>query len=174
MPPGHPPVGGAGAGSQGAGASQEGPEVRIGPLTLTAPEGWVRRAPSNTMVDAEFALPRVEGDPEDGRVTISRAGGTVEANIARWENQFAEKPKAATEDVNVSGLKAVTVRLAGTLGGGGPMAKGGPDKPNSKMWGSVIPLPATNVFIKATGPQKTMERWDQSFGTFLKSLKTGQ
>jgi hypothetical protein len=147
--------------------------VRIGPLTLTAPEGWVRRAPANEFVQAEFALPKAEGDAEDGRLTISSVGGSVEGNVVRWESQFKEKPKAQTEDSSVSGLKVVTVRLAGTLsGGGGPMAKGGPDKPNSKLWGAVVPLPTTNVFIKATGPQKTMERWDQSFGTFLKSLKS--
>src|SRR5262245_57113455 len=52
LPPGHPPLGGESSppprdGGAQSGASSEGPEVRIGPLTLTAPEGWVRRAPSS-------------------------------------------------------------------------------------------------------------------------------
>jgi hypothetical protein len=54
------------------------------------------------------------------------------------------------------------------------MAKGGPEKPNSKMWGACDPASRHERLPQGHRPQKTMERWDQSFGTFLKSMKTGQ
>jgi hypothetical protein len=175
LPPGHPTLPGAPpAEREGTGGAGAGREVEIDPLVLTAPEAWVRRTPSSGFVRAEFALARVEGDPEDARMTISTAGGAVDANIARWQAQFKENPPARTETTEVGGLRVVVVRLAGTLsGGGGPMVSAGPEKPNSRMWGAVVEMPGQEqkLFLKATGPAKTMERWEESCLSFLRTLR---
>ena len=147
-------------------------EVLAGPVIFTAPQGWVRRPPSSGILVAEFGLPRAEGDPEDGRFTVSSAGGSVQANIARWQSQFKEGPAPSTERREVEGFPVTTVRFAGTLVGG-PVAGGGGEKPNSRMWGAVIEVPGLEqkVFLKATGPQKTVDRWEESFGKLLDSLR---
>jgi len=153
-----------------------GQSLQVGPVTLTVPEGWVRKSPRPFTL-AVFGLPRAEGDPEDGGVTVSMAGGGIEGNISRWQGQFKENPAAQRETLEVGGMKATTVRLTGTFGGGGgPMVKSGPEKPNSKMWGAIIELPGQSqqLFLKAIGPAKTLDRWDQSLTEFLKSVRKTQ
>ncbi len=185
LPAGHPPVPAPAAGPPAAapaalaasppaatgGAARE---VQIGPLKLTAPEGWIAQ-PANPQfgVLAAFGLPRVEGDSEDARLTVSTVAGDLGQNLTRWQGQFKESPPVAPVVVDVAGMKVVTVRLAGTLKAGGPFMGGGAEKPNSKMWGAVLELPGQpqKVFLKATGPAKSMEKWDGSFAAFLNSLK---
>lgn len=75
-----------------------GGEVRVDGLTLTAPKGWPRKTPQSTLVQAEFVLPRAEGDALDGRLTLGVVGGSVEANIDRWKDQFGGKPEKANQE----------------------------------------------------------------------------
>ena len=83
-------------------------------ITLTAPAGWQRMQPSSSFVAAEFVLPRAEGDDADGRLTVSTAGGSVEANIDRWKGQFGPQAKQAPqEEIDVAGMKVTVVDLSG-------------------------------------------------------------
>ena len=66
--------------------------VELKAISLTAPRDWVRKPTSSDFVLAEFTLPRVEGDDWDGRLTVSTAGGDIEANIQRWRSQFGDEP----------------------------------------------------------------------------------
>ncbi len=187
LPAGHPPVPApssaaptkaaetaapAPAASSPAATGGSGREVQIGPLKLTAPEGWVV-LPANPQFGglAAFGLPRAEGDAEDARLTVSTVAGDLAQNLSRWQGQFKESPPVAPVIVDVAGMQVVTVRLAGTL----TSMSGGAPKPNSKMWGAVLELPGQpqKVYLKATGPAKSMDKWDGSFTAFLKSLKRG-
>src|ERR1041385_416666 len=64
-------------------------DLADGNITLTAPDGWVRKTPKVRFIDHEFAVPASKGETEEGRVTVMGAGGTIEANIDRWINQFS-------------------------------------------------------------------------------------
>ncbi len=50
---------------------------------------------------------------------------------------------------------------------------GGGDRPGWKLRGAVIEAPGASelIFVKATGPAKTIDRWEKSFGEFLASLR---
>ncbi len=151
-------------------------ELAVGPVALTAPEGWIRM-PARRFTIAVFALPRAEGDSEDGQITVSVVGGDNEQNIARWRGQFKENPPDQREEQTVAGMRAITVRLSGTFtGGGGPMTQSSAEKPDWKMWGTIIEVPGLDnpLFLKATGPGKTMNRWNESFGEFLNSLRNAK
>lgn len=179
LPPGHPavppaapafqggqaPEGESAAPQQGT-AGESGREVDAGPVTLTAPEDWVRQAPRQ-MTLAVFLLPRAEGDLEDGDMAVSAAGGSVEANIERWRSQFKESPRPVKGEAFAGGFRVTTAVLDGTYAG-----RSG-EKPGFRMWGAIVEIPGENqlVFIKATGPVKTLGRWEKSFGDFLNSLK---
>ena len=52
-------------------------------------------------------------------VSVSRAGGTTEANIQRWIAQFDDVGRDARAEKTVRGLHVVTVDIAGTYVGGG-------------------------------------------------------
>ena len=170
-PQASPPPAVAAAPATATGAAER--SVQTGLVVLEVPEGWVRRPPASGFSIAEFGLPKVEGDAEDGRFTVSMAGGSVDQNVSRWRSQFKENPEPVTSSKDANGLKILSVQLAGTLLGGGPMARGGAEKPGSLMWGAVVQVPGSdqNVFLKATGPQKTLEHWKPGLEAVIQSLR---
>ncbi len=176
LPAGHPPISTAPkAASSAAVISSEGGPVVVGPIAFEVPKGIVQEAPENPMRLGQFRLPRAEGDVEDGLLTVSRAMGSVEANVERWRDQFDGKPEAKTAAKEVSGLKVSVVRIDGTFKGmGGPFAGGGGAKAGYRMWGAVIlnpQDPGQLVFLKGTGPKATMEKWDGAMEKLVGSLK---
>jgi hypothetical protein len=45
------------------------------------------------------------------------------------------------------------------------------NKPGFRLRAAVIETKEGPYFVKLTGPEKTVARWDESFMTFLKSLR---
>ena len=88
--------------------------MELDAITLTAPEGWGRKPTSSGFLLAEFTLPRADGDDWDGRLTVSSAGGDIEANIDRWRGQFGGKPSNETRrKIEADGLEIAIVDLSG-------------------------------------------------------------
>ena len=149
-----------------------GPDVDIDVLRLSAPEKWVRKQPRSTMLVAEFALPKAEGDAQDGRLTVMSAGGTIEENIDRWRKQFGGKPEKETKDeVELGGVTVTVVDFTGKYSDqAGPFAPG-VEREGYRMLGAIIPVKGQLYFVKAYGPEKTMDAQGEAFRNFLKTLK---
>jgi hypothetical protein len=146
--------------------------VELEAITLTAPADWTRTAPASTLVAAEFVLPRAAGDNEDGRITVSSAGGGVNANIDRWKGQFAPLRREAMPEVaDVAGFTVTLVDYSGDFDNRrGPFAP--PDlRPNYRMISAIIPVDAALYFVKATGPENTMATRAEEIRAFVRSLK---
>jgi hypothetical protein len=176
LPEGHPPIGagGGGGGAAEAPASDEGPEVKLGGITFTAPETWQRKAPQSSFIQAEFALPKAEGDDADGRLTVSSAGGSIEANIERWKGQFTKLENSHQEKIESAGVEATLVNLSGEFNDQrGPFAPA-VSRPNYRMIAAIIPLGEQPYFVKATGPQKTLEAHAEAIEQFVASAKRGE
>lgn len=140
------------------------------PLNIKAPQGWVQREPQVSLILAEFRLPKAEGDEADGRLTVSTAGGSIEANVDRWRGQFDDLQDKPSETIEVAGRQVTLVDLAGTYNDQrGPFAPG-EKRPNYRMLGAIIPLDGDDLFVKAYGPQKTMAAHEAAFKEFVKSL----
>jgi hypothetical protein len=157
--------------TQAENGSNQGPAaVELDAIRLTAPAAWTRKANDSSFVVAEFSLPRADGDSADGRMTISTAGGSVEANIDRWKGQFKPQPKSITqENVDIAGLKATIVELSGDFNDQrGPFGPG-ELRPNYGMIAAVIPVGGQLHFIKATGPQKTIASHASAIQQFIRS-----
>src|SRR5207302_1911498 len=73
------------SGSSGA-ATAAGPED----IAWDAPASWVSAPNPSTMRKATYKIPKAAGDAEDAELAVSSAGGGVDANIKRWEQQFGE------------------------------------------------------------------------------------
>jgi hypothetical protein len=164
--------------AEGAADDATGPEVEVGPMRLKAPEGWVRKPRKSEFTRAEFALPGAEGDPADGRLTVTIAGGTIKDNLERWRGQFGGKPtKEAQEQIQVDGVPVTLVDYTGSYsdqhvpGAPSPTVREGQD---SRMLGAVFDLGDRLLFVKALGPAKTMAAHAAGFRQFVTSLKTGQ
>lgn len=144
--------------------------VVLDAIRLTAPATWTRKASDSSFVAAEYSLPQADGDSADGRLTISTAGGSVEANIDRWKGQFKPQPQSISqEDVDIAGLKATIVDLSGDFNDQrGPFGPG-ELRPSYRMIAAVIPVGGQLHFIKATGPQKTIASHAASIQQFIRS-----
>ncbi len=67
----------------------KGPTAPTGPADVAydAPPSWTAGAAS-PMRKATYVIPRAAGDAEDGELSVSQAGGTVDQNVARWAQQL--------------------------------------------------------------------------------------
>jgi hypothetical protein len=154
-----------------------------GNIILTAPDGWVRKAPKVRFIDHEFGVPAAKGDTEDGRVTVMGAGGTVDANIDRWIGQFSQIDGSDTKNQvaeanrkkTISGLEIRFVDLSGTYK---EMSR--PFDPNAaaverkdyRMLAAIIASPTLgNYFIKFYGPRQTVTAHADEFGKMIDGLK---
>lgn len=153
-----------------------------GSLKFDVPQGWVSKPPASSMRVAEFSLPKAAGDAEDAAATIyffgAGQGGTVEANLTRWMDQMAQpdgapsKNVAKTTTLTAHSLTITVVDVPGTYTA--EMSPGSADhfnKPNFRLKAAVVETPGGLYYVKVTGPQKTIARWDESLTTFLKSLR---
>ncbi len=147
-------------------------EVHLDGVRLTAPTSWMRKPPRVEFIRAEFALPHAAGDAADGRLTVSVAGGTVQENIARWRQQFGDKPqKESQTQMQVAGTEVTLVDFSGKyLDQRGPFAPA-TECPDYRMLGAIFTVGGRLNFIKAYGPAKTMTARADEFRTFVGSLK---
>lgn len=151
-----------------------------GGLTFQTPAGWVSEPPASGMRYAQFKLPG-SGAADASLVVYFFGvgqGGSVDDNFNRWAGQMrqpdgkpAEKPK--TEKLTVNGLNVTLLDVSGTYTGsdmtGG--AAGQQEQPNSRMRAGVIETAKGSYYIKLTGPEKTVTRWDDAFMAFVKSAQ---
>jgi hypothetical protein len=152
-----------------------------GPLKYSPPADWIAEHPSSSMRQAQYRLPKAEGDPEDGEVVVfyfQGGGGGVQANIDRWIGQF-QKPDgspandaARTTKREVHGIPLTLVDVSGTyMSSMGPMLAEVKAKPGFRMLGAVAETSSGPWFFRMTGPSKTVARWEPSFQSFLETLQ---
>ena len=150
-------------------------------LTFATPEGWQASKPASSMRVVEFTLPRAAGDAEDAQLVVyyfGGQGGSVQANIDRWVGQMQQpggKPsdaaaKRTTRKVN--GLSVTLLDVSGTyVAEMSPGAAERNNKPNFRLRAGVVETANGPYYIKLTGPEKTIAKWDQAFEQFVGSLK---
>jgi hypothetical protein len=144
-------------------------------ITWEDPPTFKRVPPPNPMRKASFVVPRAEGDPADGDISVSYfgpgQGGSIDANVDRWVKQFGDvKPgdvKRADREAN--GLRQHTVELeSGSFAGMGSADKA---KADYGLIGAIIETPSGTYFFKLTGPSKTVKQAKAEFYKLLDSIK---
>lgn len=175
LPAGHPPID---SGERRPAAAL--PPASPGEMDVqfTAPESWVSQPPANPMRAAQFALPRVEGDPEDGLLTVSRVGGPVEMNLSRWRGMFKSADGQPIDDAAIqretfdaNGLQVTIVDMSGRYADAMTRGDGAPTTVDFRLLGGVVEHPAGNWYFKATGPAPTMQQHRDAFMEFMKSMR---
>lgn len=146
------------------------------PVDFKAPKGWKKEKPANNMRKHQFRIPKSKGDVKDGELAVFHfsGGGSVDANIKRWEGQVREgandpKPKKTTRVCG--GLKVVIYDQTGTY----QTPPRGPRAPGVKMAGArvinaIIETDEGNYYVKFVGPKKTIGDNMKQFHAFLDSL----
>jgi hypothetical protein len=138
--------------------------VKIEAFTFAVPEGWKVVTPSSPMRKAQLEV----GEGSDkAEVTFfhfgAGQGGTVADNVARWFSQFPgneQNRKTNTEQVRSGKITFATTE--GTFSSGMP---GGPSTPMTgyALCGAILESPAGDVYVKMTGPEKTVKAATEAF-----------
>jgi hypothetical protein len=157
-----------------------------GELRYNVPDGWQAEKTTSNMRVAQYKLPKAEGDSADAELVLyyfgQGQGGSAQANIDRWLNQMQQpdgspsKEKAKIETLTVNSMPVTTVDVLGKYNGGmaspGAMPSATPaDMSNYRLRAAIIETPKGSYFVKLTGPQKTVSRWDQAYTDYIKSFE---
>jgi len=163
----------------GSPTTQGSAPTQAGGIAWTVPTGW-ELGPEHQMRVATYRIRAIAGDPEDAECAVyffgTGQGGTVEANLDRWKNQFTgpdghSPVPAQVEKRVIGGLKVSTLTASGTyLGAGGMMSQEQVKKPNFRMRAAIIEAPAGLVFFKLTGPLNTVATAENDFNSLLGSV----
>ena len=166
LPPNHPPIGAGGAGerlpSGSVGpASDENPAIQ-----WKVPDGWHTAQNPNSM---RLATYHVSDTVNGAEVTVTRAGGSVEANIQRWLGQFADAGPEKRTVKRVHGVKVTVVEVSGTYLGG---MSGGTPAPQRgwALLGAIVETPGSPYFFKFIGDSATVRSGRSSFDALIDSI----
>jgi hypothetical protein len=145
----------------------------------TAPAGWKNEG-ARPMRAATYTIDPAPGDKASAECGVyffgTGQGGTIEANLERWKGQFkgpdGKVAPAKIANRTVNGLAVTAIATAGEYSGmGGPMAASSPAVPAYRLLGAIVTGPGGNVFIKFTGPEKTIAANQQKFEQMLASFQ---
>jgi hypothetical protein len=145
----------------------------------TAPAGWKADA-ARPMRAATYIVPLAAGDHDPAECGVyffgAGQGGSVEANIDRWRGQFTDPNGKTTpakiDKGQVHGLKITRIDTSGNYSGmGGPFAGGGHVVAGYRLLGAIIEAPGGNLFVKLTGPMKTIAANQQKFEQLVASFQ---
>lgn len=144
------------------------------------PDRWTVQE-TRPMRVATYNVAPASGDTTPGECAIfffgTGEGGSVDMNLARWKSQFegvdGQEAELIQKSQTVNGLKVTTTSISGTyLAAMGPMFQSGAAKSEGhKMLGAIISAPEGNVFIKFTGPEKTIDAAAQEFNDMILSVR---
>jgi len=175
LPPNHPPIDSMnasnGMGSMNAmnamGASDDEPPA----LAWVAPTTWPSVPNPNAMRLETHRVPRVKGDADDAELVVTRAGGDVAGNIARWQKQFDGDVKSSQSQRVVRAMKITRVEIEGTYGGGAMMgAPAAPPRAGWAMLAAIVESKGRPYFFKVTGPAATVHAAEKAFDAMLDGL----
>lgn len=138
--------------------------VKAGGLELQVPRAWEQKQPSSGMRLAEFRVPRVSGDPEDGELAVFHfgpgGGGGVQANLDRWIGQFDRKDvKVVLTQGKCKDGDYIFATITGTYNVpvGPPMGGQTRPMPNAQVLGVIVQNATGPYYLKLWGPRATVE-----------------
>ena len=150
-------------------------------LKWTPPAGW-KSSGTTSMRAATYPVAPSPGDSAAGECAVyffgPGQGGTVQANLDRWGGQFKDavgKPAPTkVAKVTIHGMPVTTIDVSGQYSGmAGPQATTPASAPGYRLLGAIVEGPSGNVFIKFTGPSKTVAANQGRFQQLLDSFDKG-
>jgi hypothetical protein len=135
-------------------------------LKFQRPEGW-RDGRMNSMRMAAFSI-----GPEDSpaELTVIPAGGDLRGNVARWLSQV-RKGNVPDEVVDQALADAETVDVDGRVGQRFFLS-GEDSTTGTAIDATIVPIEGgMSLFVKMTGPAKTVTEQSEAIASFLDSLE---
>jgi len=146
-------------------------------LKWVAPAGWASQGSAPFRV-VTYSVPAAAGSAKAECIVYffgPGQGGSVEANLARWQGQFSQNGKPAEAKVakrTVHGVAMTTIDLAGTYTAtGGQVKEGQGPQPGYRMIAAVAEGTGGNIFIRFIGPDKAVAAGQAKYEQLLASLQ---
>jgi hypothetical protein len=151
-------------------------DEKVAELALKVPKEWETQPVTSQMRLAQFVLPGPGGDAELVVFRFPGGAGGVQANIDRWKGQFKAPEGKSIDDVTKTNtfdagkLKITLVDVSGHYAA--PERPGSPtmvDEPDYRMLSAIVEGSGDAFFLKALGPQKTIDLWVKPYEEMLKA-----
>lgn len=161
-----------------AGADGDKKAMKAGELSFDVPASWKAETPKSSMRKAQLKVAAAEGDAEPAELVLfvfPQGAGTVEANIARWEQQFvgadggaarAQVVKAKGKNVDVTRVEVAGRYVAAVT----PGAAEKNDKADFRLLGAIVQTADNGYFFKMVGPDRTMKSARAGFDAMIASI----
>lgn len=174
--PGMPPPGDASGGTPQGGGEARPPVVQSGSnpgLAWNVPAQWTDQGGS-----AMRLATYVSHGPNDTQATCAvyyfgpGQGGTVQANIERWEGEFKDSKRDAPRNFDAAGARVTMVSLRGTyMAHVGMMGAGSSTEMSHwALLGAIAEGPNGSVFFKLTGPEASVRAASSEFEKMVRSI----
>jgi hypothetical protein len=144
-------------------------------LSAPKPATWISGQPTGQFSVAEYTVPGLEG-ADQAKITVFTAGGTLDANIARWRTQFRDTDGTiggvdpTVESFEVNGMPVSIVEFEGDYKGM-QMAN---FAQNQLFIMAVVDTLPQKLFIRFVGPRKTVEPNREAFLEMVRGLKPAE
>jgi len=148
-------------------------------LKWTPPSGWTAEEGTRPMRAATYTVAPAAGDTSNAECVVyffgAGQGGSVDANLERWKGQIVG-PDGKPADAKIAkrtvhDLPVTTIDSSGNYTGmGGPMAASKAVHNNYRLLGAIIEGAAGNIFLKFTGPAKTIAASQEDFEKLVNSF----
>jgi len=160
------------------GADEPTQPIRAGELAMKVPASWKKGRPTSSMRAAQLKIDPARGDDDPAELVITvfaRGAGTVEANVARWESQFAgadgKAPKAEVVKKKGTNVDVTRVEVAGRyVAAVMPGSTEKNDRPNARLLGAIVQTDAAGYFFKLVGPDATVKSAAAGFDAMIASI----
>lgn len=119
-------------------------------IAWDAPASWTAGTNTSAIRKATYRIPAAGGDSDDTQLTVTTAGGTVDANIERWKGQF-KYPDLKRSNMEAHGVKITFVEIRGTY------LEGTDPKTGRVLLGAIAETQPDLTFFKMVGPEKTVD-----------------
>jgi hypothetical protein len=142
-------------------------------LTGPKPVTWIWHPPTRQFSVAEYTVPG-QGGADQAQITVSKAGGSVDANIQRWKGQFKSADGKPVEPKIVKfeadGVPITLVELAGSYQGMGAPSF----VPDQLFLDAIVETPGEMIFIRFVGPTATVEANRDAFMDMVRGLRKAE
>lgn len=163
----------------GAGLVQADQPVNFLNYASSLPDSWVAEAPKSEMRQLQFKIPATDGTGEGAEFVVyffgPGQGGTLEANIERWQSQFTNPDGAAVEpEITPIGTDALPATLVQLRGGYGRSVGMGPSDDvlaDRMLLAGVVESPEGNLYPQLHGPADLVAAQRDGFITFVQGLR---
>lgn len=146
-------------------------------LNYVAPKSatWIEHPPSGMGRIANYTVPGRDGN-EAAHIVIyyfgQGQGGTVEGNIARWQDQFqadedGQAPEPIVNRFEVNSFPVTTVDITGYWKEMGAVAY----KADQRFFAAIVEFPEGNVYIRFVGNTNTVNANKEEFLEMIQGIK---